>query len=116
VTQNTLKDDEFLKQAKRVLDDDVATLDPLIAQRLQVARRQALDGATRRHTRGMPQWLSSTVAASVLVAMAWMLIPREADLKTGMEDLELLSSAEDLEFYENLEFYQWLDAQPSEAG
>lgn len=116
MTQDTTKDDEFLKHAKRVLDDDVATLDPLVAQRLRIARRQSLDGAASRHRHRMPQWLSSTVAASVLVALAWLVIPREADLRTGMEDLELLSTAEDLEFYENLEFYQWLDAQPSEAG
>ncbi len=44
-----------------------------------------------------------------MLALALTVSEPENGLAREVEDLDLLSAGEELELYENLEFYQWLD-------
>ena len=56
----------------------------------------------------MPAGALASVVATVL-ALALTVSEPENGLARQVEDLDLLSAGEELELYENLEFYQWLD-------
>ncbi len=121
---NPSRDDDagLAERICRHLDQDVNDLDSATLSRLAQARRLAL-AAVNQPRRPWPRmtwlverpardWLvpagafASVVATVVTVSLLVMEpgngLAREAD------DLELLTAGEELELYENLEFYQWL--------
>lgn len=109
-------DNEFVGKLKGVLDEGAESLDDATLVRLQHARRQALRQGGQQ--RGRPitagwiaRWIPATglaAAMAVLVATTlWMAIP-QMDLPS-VEEIELLTSNENLELLDELEFYQWLD-------
>ncbi len=116
----TQRDDEFLDRLTRALDESVEQLDSATARELQARRRQALS-----HAQAKPAgraWIKPAaglaLAAGIGIVGLSLLWPRpEARLPALplMEDLELLSSGEELELYQELDFYQWLE-QAHEAG
>ena len=109
----------FEHKVKHVLDESVEDLDAHTLSRLKQARHRALDSASIHHR---PAWLLPTggfaVAASVavLTVILWHGKPVDQDMMQGFEDLELLSSGESLEFYEDLDFYTWLEYEENERG
>lgn len=106
----------FLHSLSHNLDQAVETMDASTQARLRAARREALAAS---ESRSRPAWLmpvgSLAVAATVavLTVSLWLVPPDTAvdpQLPT-LEDIALLSDSEALEFYENLDFYLWLDEQ-----
>ena len=101
-------DGRWLAAVKSTLDQDVAALDPRVAGRLQAARREAL----ARGGTPVPRfaWAGGLVVASIalLAATLWLWQPSGEFPPPHLEEIELLASAEDLELYEDLEFYGWL--------
>lgn len=106
----------FVERAKAALDQQVEALDPNRAARLRTARRTALAGLATRRPRWV--WATSGLAVAATVAFAlllWLTSPTTQGPVPQLEDLELLTSSENLEFYEDLEFYDWL-AQEGPTG
>jgi hypothetical protein len=110
------------QQARRLLDEAASRLDGTTVARLRAARARAwqlADAAApvrRPRARG---WLplGSVALTGAVVAVAgvlWFATPAGAPL-TGFEDIELLASKENPEFYAELEFYHWL-ASRVDAG
>jgi hypothetical protein len=114
---NDRRDREFAERAGRLFADSVAGLDAQTRSRLTMARARALESAGRRRS----VWLSparvapvGAVAAAVLaLAVFWpapdVVQPVET---TVLNDLDLLLEGEELELFEDLEFYAWLLEQP----
>lgn len=107
------------ERAKRAFDESVAGLDGQTRSRLARARARALEGADR------PRWLrwpgatgllpAGALAAAVLAAFFVLNGPERPS--PGMDlaelsDLDILLGEDDLELYEELEFYAWLEEQP----
>lgn len=115
-------EDEFVDKLRGALDEGAETLDDATLARLQHARRQALQqGGQQRgpiSTGWIARWIPATglaAAMAVLVATTlWMAIP-QMDLPS-VEEIELLTSNENLELLDELEFYQWLDEDVFHAG
>lgn len=112
-SQNT---DQFLHKVKSTLDSAVDELDGATQARLRAARREALSLKTPAKARAhRPAWLYSlgglaTAATVAVLGVSLWLMPSPENIATPpLEDLALLSDAEELEFYEDLEFYLWLD-------
>lgn len=110
------REEGLVAAAKAALDGSVRDLDPATAGRLRAARRFALEPAPAR----LP-WLDrarqnrfvwaggvATVAAAVLAAFLYLYQPVSQGPAPALEDLELITSSEGLEFYDDLEFYRWL--------
>lgn len=100
----------FLAEAKRALDRSVADLDRETTVRLQRARLRALEASPARPR--WTVWAGGFVVASVaLLALLWwdgsLDLARRQPLSM-LEDLELVTSTENLELSDNLEFYGWL--------
>jgi hypothetical protein len=116
-------ENSWLAQAKAMLDQSADGLDAATLSRLNRARQAAL--AQRAPPR---RWLlpAGMAAASVLVLAALIgrgylpsVVPGAQEFpltaKTAASsDIDLVSSDDSLEFYQDLEFYAWLDAQEQE--
>lgn len=123
------EDQVFLDKAKSVLDENVDDLDTDTLARLRQARQQALDStsgkantkwassaggqlvaATSRATWILPAGgLAVAATVAVLTVNVWTTKPIESEITVAFNDIDLLTSSESLEFYEELEFYAWLD-------
>ena len=108
--QDELKD-PLLRKVTRQLDDSVENLDAETLSKLKQARSKALlhvkDTPGRRI---QPIWGGmATASVAVVVAVLWLGGESPQMNTMGVGDLELLTSAESLELYEEYEFYQWLD-------
>lgn len=103
------RDKALMDNARKVLDESAADIDEITAQRLRQIRREALAQASRAHW----NWNYAGAAAAGIAVVAVMLWPaqqQQLDTVASLEDLELLSAKEDIEFYDQVEFYQWLDS------
>jgi len=107
--------------AKKLLDESAAELDRETLSRLTRARKRALAAPTgRRAFFGRPVLLTS-MAASLATAAAVALLAffgplgQDAVDQNFVADIGLLTSQESIEFFEDIEFYEWLSAVDEEA-
>lgn len=109
-------DQRFARHAAEQLTRDADALDDATRARLRAARLRALsalDDRPRRAFRfGVPAAaaVAAAVLATVLIVPRWSAErPQETIASLDLEDLEILAATEDLELYEHLEFYRWLE-------
>ena len=110
--------DPLSASAKLVLDDAVRDLNQDTTLRLQRARMRALEGAA--HRRPWMAWAGGVVLASavLLTVVLWdtpATIEPHSQLHL-LEDLDLVTSLENVEISEDLEFYDWLADATSTTG
>ena len=115
-------------QAKRALDESAQSLDAATLSRLNRARQRALELSRPRRLRSwfVPAGLASACAVLLAVAVVWhrptapsnaldpfVAVPGAGQAAGGFSanDLDLVSSDDGIEFYQDLDFYAWLDAQ-----
>jgi hypothetical protein len=102
-------DHEFVGRAKGVLDRAVGEVDHATVLRLQQGRLAALDARARRSS--WRPWASGLAIAS-LAALAVLLWTQEAPspqhAAVPLDDFELVTSVENVELAEDLEFFHWL--------
>ncbi|QJB56135.1 hypothetical protein [Pseudodesulfovibrio sp. zrk46] len=105
------KDKQFIENARQVLDDSVRDLDAATLSKLARARNAALDEGLRKKRRRhrLLAWGSPAVGLAAAVLVGVMLL-REPQVHTDqfVADLDILAGEESLEFYEEMEFYEWL--------
>ena len=121
--ENKLPD--WTLQAKQALDASAQSLDSATLSRLNRARQKALEKARPRRFRSwfVPAGLASACAVLLAVAVVWhqpttpgapdpfIATPTVAGNAFAGSDLDLVSSDDSIEFYQDLDFYAWLDAQ-----
>lgn len=119
-----IEEPEFLAAAKSSLDKAADDLDGRVLARLKMVRRQAIDAD--KQASGFAKWLTPghwmipasgfavTAVVAVLATSLW--IDKSGDdLLAGpaLEDIQIISNMDDIELYEELEFYQWLAIEKS---
>jgi len=115
-------EDDFLIVSRRLLDDSLEGLDNSVLSRLQKSRKLALNAVVQtsapstKNTFIIPSWLApvSTGAAFATITLSVTLfwtqpLPQKVHNDNFMEDINLLSQSEELDLYQNLEFYLWLE-------
>ena len=115
------KDNErFVEKASELFDDSVERLDAATLSQLNQARHRALEEAGRSSPQA--QWLRwvpvTGVAAAAVVAVMVINAPVSTmtDEPITATDFELLLEDDNLEMFEDLEFFSWLDAVDLEAN
>jgi hypothetical protein len=105
------EDRRFAERARERLERSAQELDADTGARLRAARLRALDAAPQRSRwlYGVPIGALATASAALLAVYLSRETPALGPGAT-LEDFELLSDAEPLELYEQLEFLEWLDA------
>jgi len=108
-------EERFVRAAKDLLGASVADLDGATLSGLARARSRALERRPGRRWLWRPLPLSAMAAAmatAILVFMVALRPDRENGLdKALVADLELVTAEEPVEFFENIEFYEWLAAE-----
>jgi len=106
------EDRDFHENIRRLLDEDLETLDKETRGRLATARKHATSRAGRR--RLTPAWALAAGIAGAALALALLLPGGRGEDGTPLEDLDILVNGDAIEFYEELEFYDWLSTQSGE--
>ena len=109
-------DREFVRRAKTVWDRAVDEVDPAVALRLQRGRLAVL--ASRPHRISWHAWVSGLAVASVAAVALLLWMQQPASLQHAavpLDDFELVTSVENVELAEDLEFFHWL-ADDDQAG
>jgi len=102
-------DREFVGHAKQMLDRAVDEVDQSVILRLQRGRLAAIEHRPRQPLRLV--WVSGIAVASiaVLAVFLWMSQPSsQQHMAVSLDDFELVTSAENVELAEDLEFFHWL--------
>jgi len=108
-------DKKLINNVKKLLSDSIDDIDPITAARLQAARKSALENASQIksnhffHNNRVLFASSSALATVFAVVIIAINMNSQPELNI-MEDLTLLSEKETFEFYEEMDFYQWLEA------
>ena len=115
---------EFLNAVKSGLDQAHDELDDLTVMRLRQMRNKALQAIPASVTPAAnvislrEQWwmpLTGVAATMVIAVLAFHMTtqapPQQDDMLSAMEDIQILGAEPELDFYQDLEFYQWLDEQ-----
>ncbi len=114
------RDRAFLQTARQDLDEFERNLDDRIRAKLRAARRHALaDSDRRQRWQRPPGWiplgaLATGVVMLTVAALVWLSLPSTPP-PLGMEDLELLAAQDNIDFYDDLDFYYWLTTM-NDAG
>ena len=106
----------FLEKARNELDQSCERMDVQTLSRLNSIRHAALEHGKKSPAKVFLAPFGGLVTACVLVFVVSVFYPGQPDIPdngTAIEDLDILTSAESLELFENLEFYQWLEENES---
>lgn len=114
-------ENKLLDLSKNTFDEKSTQIDDDVLRRLRHARKTAvasLQTIPNDNVIVFPSWLSSvsTITAFASISMIAVTLVLQPELSQVVStspfgDIALLSSTESLEFYENLDFYIWLDTQ-----
>ncbi len=114
------RDRRIARRAAQQLTREADALDDATRARIRAARLRALDALDDRPAITAPtltRFGVPAVAAIAATAVVVMLVvprgsappPPDPIAGLGLEDLDILAAGEDLELYEHLEFYRWLE-------
>jgi hypothetical protein len=104
-------DEALVQRVKQGLDRSCAALDGATQSRLNAMRHAALAQGQRKRRSWAPLLpFGGLVTACMLVLAVLLQSPLSGTLPEAapVEDIDLLTASEDLDFYEEYEFYQWL--------
>ncbi len=111
-------DRAFVSRSGKVLDDLAEGLSSRDQIRLAQARKAALAGKPAGSVRRWWLPVGGLVTAAVmgLALTLWMPPAGNNPGVPVMEDLELLAAAEEVDFYDELDFYLWLAVDEEPVG
>ncbi|MDB4223256.1 DUF3619 family protein [Granulosicoccus sp.] len=123
-----LTEDEITVQnvLNKHLDAQVENLDFNISSKLSAARHQALAGQSRLGGKsfgiGGLQWPGLVAASCAVVLVAFLAVQLNSEAPEAdssqlanyepalfIEDLNILSAADDIDFYQSVEFLEWME-------
>ena len=111
----------LLEKAKGLLSEAAENLDSQTKRRLERIRLEALSTAEGKVARFFPRSRWVTVGAFAAAGMAVVAVFFWLRTSTGdfpgkhIEDFEIIASSENMDLYENLDFYRWLATKENEA-
>jgi hypothetical protein len=111
----------LLEKAKSLLSEAAENLDRETKRRLERIRLDALSAAERMEARSFlpSRWATvGAIAATATAAVAiffWLRTSPGDFPSKHIEDFEMITSTENIELYENLEFYRWLATKENGA-
>lgn len=113
-------DDVFLNKIREELDQSCDRLDGHTRSRLNSIRHAAVEHGMAQQIipgRSLLAPFGGLATACVLVVVVSLFYQQDQknpvqaipDTRSAVEDLDILTTTESLELFENLEFYQWLE-------
>jgi hypothetical protein len=112
------RENNFVENAKHVLDQDAENLDGTTTSRLRQMRYAALEKAESNWWQRFRLPAAALVTASLIATFTFVQMRTSDELQTvkTIEDMEILASSEQLDLYEDYDFYTWLAEEQKHAG
>lgn len=108
------KEARFLEKTRQALLASEGRLDAATLARLREARAKAVEAAGEG-SRGffrVPNWMRAgafaTAAAAVILFAVWVDPPKQELPVKSVDEFEIVLYADNLELYEDMDFYEWL--------
>ena len=119
--KNKEREKEVINQVREGLDREAENLDPATASRLRRMRYSALEqidsaGIKLRRPLRIPAAVIATVAILAVLTTTVFRTPTILPDHNALADLEILASDEQLNLFEELDFYSWLAETEDHAG
>jgi len=111
------QEQRLLEKAKVLLSEAAENLDSQTKRRLERIRLDALNSAEGKGARFFVplQWVTvgaiGATAMAVLAIFFWLRASPGDFPGKHIEDFEIITSKEQIDLYENLEFYRWLTTE-----
>jgi len=120
-------DDKFAEEIQQRLSQSLTDIDDQVLTRLSHARMRAVkiaeqkvpqDTASEIVRLSFPRWLAPASAMTTFATIGFVaitiwaqpdIVTQPSFQNTIIDDIAVLNSQDDLELYENLDFYIWLD-------
>jgi len=103
-------EDELNANIRQALDESVDALDASTLSKIRQIRAQAIEKAEVRSVHWQGYLLGGLATACVMVLAVVLLLNSPTSMQSvPVDDLELISSSDNLELFEDLEFYEWLE-------
>ena len=104
------KEQKFLNNVRNTLHKSLDAIDAETTSRIKQARYQALEQGHNKSSWLMPfSAIAVTASVVTLSVTLWFTPFNEMNEELVLEDISLLTASEELDFYQELEFYNWLD-------
>ena len=100
------REDRLAERIRQQLDREAGQLDELTVARLRTARLRALEQARRPRHRWLAMLGTAAVAAVVAAVLYWQ---SPVNLPGAIDDLDIVATGDEMELFEDLDFYDWLD-------
>lgn len=95
---------------RQSLDESVDALDANTLSKIRQVRAQAVEKAETRHVNWLGVMSGALATACVMVFAIMILLNSPGTMEAvPVDDIELISSSDNLELFEDLEFYEWLE-------
>jgi len=98
----------FIGASKAVLEESAQDLAPAVVAGLRQARYRALEAKSHPFRWLVPASGFAAVSVAIIAATLWLVQPSRSGSVQGVEDIEILASVENLDLFDDLEFYHWL--------
>jgi len=124
VNKSKSKADTLLKQSQAKLDESIANIDSDVKDKLYIARRKAIAQHCNNHQENtiskrlkklLPITSAALMASIVLAIFIQVGLWQSTEINID-NDLELVSTLDNIELYDDLEFYQWLAEEDLQTG
>ena len=114
---------KLLQRISRELDAQVEAHSPALQGRLRAARREALQGKAQHASRFWKPALAASLLITMVSTIFWTQWDGYPDSDGGMllqasneSDMQMLHAGDDIDLYQNLEFYYWMEQGQADAG
>lgn len=110
------RDTAFAERMKKLLDESGARPDEQTSIRLRSIRLRVLEVAEQQVPwyQRFPRWVMggglATAMMLIMVVSFWTATARNPLPVAQVEDLDILTTNEQLELYKDLDFYRWLES------
>ena len=104
-----MNEEELKNRAREKFENSVDAIDGETASRITQTRNKALAHQSKKSWFNKFTLYPATVMASITLAVMLFLNQSDIETEPAAMDIDLISSSEELEMIEELDFYVWLD-------
>jgi len=113
VSEADRNDSRFEERTRAAFEASVANLDGRTRSRLNQARQRAVEAAQRRPQKWVRTLIPATgIAAAAVLTLMLQVNPASKVQQNGtvvaLEDLDIVSDADNLDMMQDLDFYAWM--------
>lgn len=108
-----MKQTQSINWVKQGLDYQTHHIEPEFQEKLYAFRERLFSPKVTKKPYSAFRWYASGIMLASLVLITFSLTAPESTIfqQSSIDDLDLLASNNEPTFYEDLEFYQWLEAE-----